>query len=138
MDWLTKIDWKQVFLPDTSLLEIFIRGSVMYLALFTLLRLVLRRGRGGLGTTDVLVIVLIADASQNALAGNYTSIPDGVLLVAVIIGWAVALDWLGHRFPTIGRFVRPAPLMLFRDGRMLRKNRCSLRGAGGGRLTGSG
>ena len=36
----------------------------MYLALFALLRLVLKRESGGLGVTDLLVVVLSADAAQ--------------------------------------------------------------------------
>src|SRR3954471_18026759 len=111
-----------MLVPDTSLLEIFIRGTLVYLALYTLLRVVLKRQRGGVGVTDLLVIVLIADAAQNAMAGEYTSVPDGVLLVAVIIGWSAFLDWLGFRFPAFQRFVRPGPLPLVEDGRMIREN----------------
>ncbi len=38
-----------------------------YLALFLVLRLVLKRESGALGVTDLLVVVLIADAAQNAM-----------------------------------------------------------------------
>jgi uncharacterized membrane protein YcaP (DUF421 family) len=122
MGWLSAVDWKDLFVPNTPLLEIVIRGTVVYLALYTLLRVVLKRQRGGVGVTDLLVIVLIADAAQNAMAGQYTSLPDGVLLVAVIIGWSAFLDWLGFRFPAFQRFVRPGPLPLVEDGRMIREN----------------
>lgn len=122
MDWLTKVDWRGTFVPDTSLLEIFIRGTLVYFALFTMLRLVLKRQRGGVGFTDLLVIVLIADAAQNAMAGNYTSLPDGLLLVAVIVGWAYSLDWLAYRVPLVARFVQPASVLLVRDGKLVRRN----------------
>ena len=75
-----------------------------------------------MGITDLLVVVLIADAAQNAMSDDYRSIPDGLLLVGTIIFWSWALNWLGFRFPRIQRFVHPAPLPLVRDGRMLRKN----------------
>ncbi|RPJ57664.1 MAG: DUF421 domain-containing protein [Acidobacteria bacterium] len=116
------IDWAKVFLPDTPVLEIFVRGTVMYLSLFTLLRVVLKRQAGSVGLPDILVIVLISDAAQNGMAGQYESIMDGVLLVATIIFWSFALDWLDYRFPSMQRFLRPAPLLLVRDGRMLRRN----------------
>src|SRR3954454_15472551 len=103
MRWLTDVDWKGMFVPDSSALEILIRGTVMYLALFTLLRVVLKRQRGGVAFTDLLVIVLIADAAQNGMAGDYTSMPDGLLLILVIVGWAYSLDWLGYRVPVIQR-----------------------------------
>jgi uncharacterized membrane protein YcaP (DUF421 family) len=114
-----KVDWAKLLVPDTPLIEIFLRGSLVYLALFLLLRLFLKRQSAAVGITDMLVVVLIADAAQNAMAGAYTSIPDGVLLVATILFWSYALDWLGFRFP---RFLRPPPLPLVKDGLMLRHN----------------
>jgi uncharacterized membrane protein YcaP (DUF421 family) len=122
MDWLTKVDWHGMFVPDTSLPEIVIRGSVMYLALFTLLRVVLKRQRGGVAFTDLLVIVLIADAAQNGMAGDYTSMPDGLLLIGVIVGWAYALDWLAYRSPLVRRFVQPGGVALVRRGELLERN----------------
>ena len=39
--------------------------------------------------TDLLVIVLIADAAQNGMAGEYKSITEGVVLCATIVGWSL-------------------------------------------------
>jgi len=119
---MTGIDWRAVFVPDTPALEIIVRGSVMYLALFALLRFVLRREAGSIGVADLLVIVLIADAAQNGMATGYTSIADGILLVATIVFWAYALNWLGYHFPAVQRLIHPPPLPLVRDGRLLRRN----------------
>jgi uncharacterized membrane protein YcaP (DUF421 family) len=121
-EWIFAIDWEHIFVPSTPLLEIFLRGSVMYLGLFALLRLVLKRESGAIGITDLLVVVLLADAAQNGLADDYRSIPDGLLLVATIVFWSWALDWLGFRFPVFQRLVHPKPLLLIRDGRLLRRN----------------
>jgi uncharacterized membrane protein YcaP (DUF421 family) len=118
MEHIIGVDWAKLFLPDTPLLEIFLRGTLMYLALFILLRVVLKRESGGLGITDLLVIVLIADAAQNALADDYTSLPDGLLLVITIIFWSHALNWLGHRFPRFEQFIHPRPLPLIENGRL--------------------
>src|SRR5207247_1205890 len=81
------VDWAQVFLPDTSLVEIFVRGTITYFALFALLRY-LRREAGTVGLSDLLVLVLIADAAQNAMAANYNSLTDGIFLVFTIIAWS--------------------------------------------------
>jgi uncharacterized membrane protein YcaP (DUF421 family) len=116
------VDWNSIFVPDTPLLEIIVRGTLVYLALFALLRFVLKRQSGAVGVTDLLVVVLIADAAQNAMAHDYKSVPDGILLVAVIVGWSYALDWLGYRFPRMGRLLHPPPLLLVREGQMLRRN----------------
>jgi uncharacterized membrane protein YcaP (DUF421 family) len=121
-NWLSQVDWANIFNPQTPVVEIVVRGSVMYLALFALLRLVLKREAGAIGITDLLVVVLLADAAQNALADDYRSIPDGLILVGTIVFWAWALNWLGYRVPLVQRLVHPPPLPLIRDGRMLRRN----------------
>lgn len=116
------MDWKSLFTLDVPALEIILRGSVMYLSLFILLRVVLKRQAGSLGMTDLLLITLIADASQNALAGEYKSLPAGILLVSTIIFWSYALDWLSFKFPWFSRLIEPKPLPLVKDGKLLYKN----------------
>ncbi len=116
------IDWKTIFVPDTSLIEIILRGSVMYLALFILLRIVLKRQAGTLGITDLLLITLLADASQNGMAGEYTSLSDGIALVATIIFWDYALDWLSFKSYRFQRLIEPPPLLLIKNGQLLRRN----------------
>jgi uncharacterized membrane protein YcaP (DUF421 family) len=68
------------------------------------------------------VVVLIADAAQNAMANEYKSVPEGIVLVATIIFWNFALDWLGYRVPWIQRIIHPPPLLLIEDGRLMRRN----------------
>ncbi len=116
---LGQVDWSAVFMPSAPPLEVIVRGTVVYLALFLLLRLVLREA-GSVGVTDLLVVVLIADAAQNAMASDYKSVPDGLLLVVTIVFWSYALEWLGYRIPMIGRFLHPPPLIL--DGKIVRRN----------------
>ena len=121
MDTLLQIDWNSVFVPTVSLGEVVLRGTFVYLLLFFVLR-VLRREAGAVGISDLLVVVLIADAAQNAMSSEYKSITEGAVLVGTIVAWDYSLDWLGFRFPAVQRLLRPAPLPLVRDGRMLRRN----------------
>lgn len=116
------MDWKSIFSPDVPLLEIIVRGSAMYLSLFILLRIVLKRQAGSLGITDLLLITLLADASQNAMAGEYKAVPDGIILVCTIIFWNYALDWLSFKSPWFNHLVEPAPLPLITNGKLLRRN----------------
>lgn len=115
------INWNTLWEPTHSLVEIFIRGSIVYLALFVLLR-VLRRESGGVGIADVLFIVLVADATQNAMATDYRSITEGLVLVGTLAFWDFSLDWLGFRSAWAQRILRPKPLMLLENGRFLRHN----------------
>lgn len=115
-------DWEELFVPEKPLLEIFIRGTIIYLGLFVMLRVLMKREAGSVGMTDMLVIVLLADASQNAMAGNYDSIIDGIFLVATIIFWSYALNLLGFFFPKIEKFIHPPALLLIKNGRIIRNN----------------
>lgn len=72
--------------------------------------------------TDLILITLIADASQNAMAGEYKSVPDGILLVGTIIFWSYAFDWLSFKFAWFSRLIEPPPLPLIQNGQLLRRN----------------
>lgn len=122
MAWLGQVDWEGIFIPDTPVLELVVRGSLMYLALFCMLRIMLRRQAGTLSTTDLLLIVLLADAAQNGMAADYGSVPDGIILVITLIFWNYALDWLGYHVPAFERFLNPQPLLLVKNGRIIYAN----------------
>src|SRR4051812_7183896 len=115
-------DIEKAFTPDVSLFEIFVRGSIVYLVVFFLLRVVLRRKSGSVTFTDLLVLVLIADAAQNAMAADYTSITDGIALIGTLIFWSFVLDWLGFRSQFVQRFIHPNKLPLIENGRFVQKS----------------
>jgi uncharacterized membrane protein YcaP (DUF421 family) len=116
------INWDSLFVPSFSMLvEIIVRGTVIYLFLFVVLRF-LRRGAGAIGISDLLVVVVIADAAQNAMGGEYKTITEGVVLVLTIVGWDYLFDWLGFRFPAFRRVLRPPALILIKDGEKQKHN----------------
>ncbi len=115
------IDWTELFLPQASVAELVIRGTITYLAIFLYFRFV-RRGAGGLGIADVLLLVLVADAAQGALGGNEHSILGGLVVVATVAFWDFLLDWMSWRIPALRRVVRAAPVLLIEGGRLLNRN----------------
>lgn len=122
MNLLFKIDWYKVFVPSTSVAELIVRGTLVYLLLFAILRFLPNRQLGTVGISDLLVVVLFAEAAQNAMASNYTAITDGVILVMTIIFWSCTLNWFGYKFPRFQRFLNPSPIPLVVNGRMIRRN----------------
>ena len=116
-----EIDWTSIFSPTVNLIEIVIRGTIIYLVLFFFLRL-LRREAGAIGIADLLVVVLIADAAQNAMGSKYESITEGIVLVGTILFWNYAIDSLAYKFPAFQRLVRPSPLLLIKNGELMRRN----------------
>lgn len=115
------MDLHQMFLPSGSLLELFVRGSIMYLGSLFLLR-ILRREAGEISRPDLLVVLLVADTAQNGMAGEYRSITEGLVLVATIFGWSYGLDFLAYHFEPVQRLLSPPPLLLVRNGRVIQRN----------------
>ena len=122
MSDLFNVDWHAMFVPAIGLAEVVLRGRIMYLALFAILRFIGRRQAGHFGPADLLVIVLIADAAQNALGKDYNSVTEGIVLVCTIVGWEYALDWLAWRFPALRPLLKAPALKLIENGRVLEQN----------------
>ena len=72
MPMLTHLDWRGLFIPTVSVAELMLRGSLMYLFLLGCLRM-LRHEDGRDRHHGLAVVVLIADAAQNAMGRDYTA-----------------------------------------------------------------
>lgn len=121
MKLLLAVDWQAMFAPTESLGELFLRGSIMYLLILTAMR-VFRREAGALSIPDLLVVVLVADAAQNAMSAEYRTVTEGAVLVATIFLWNYTLDWLSFRSRHVYRLLHPPPLPLVKRGVMQRRN----------------
>ena len=115
------IDLHQMFVPTGSLLELVVRGSLMYLLILAGFR-IFRRDAGSLSVSDLLVVVLIADAAQNGMAGEYKSLTEGVVIVATIFAWNYVLDWLAYRSRFVYWLLHPPSLLLIRNGQIQFRN----------------
>ena len=115
------MNWNNIFSPSIPLFEVVLRGTIIYLFAFALMRIG-RRGAGQIGITDLLIVVMLADAAQNGMAGRSTSVTEAAVLMATLVGWDYFLDWLGAVSPWCERLLRPAPLLLVSNGRILRAN----------------
>lgn len=115
------MDWDTILTPTMPLPEAFLRGTITYLALLALMRIVGRRETGGLGITDVLLVVLVADAAGVGLLGEGTSVGDGFALVVTILFWSLVIDAVSYRFPPAARLLKARPTKLIEDGKLNRK-----------------
>ncbi|MFL6624824.1 MAG: DUF421 domain-containing protein [Sulfurifustis sp.] len=121
MDWFA-LDLQKMFGLTVSPFELMLRGSLMYLGIFSTVRVLLRREAAAISLPDLIMVTLIADAAQNAMTSGYQSVTDGAILVGTIILWNFTLDRLSFHFPWIERFIHPPPLLIIRNGRMLWRN----------------
>jgi uncharacterized membrane protein YcaP (DUF421 family) len=115
------LDWREMFVPSGNPLELVLRASLMYLLILAGFRL-FRRDAGSLSVSDLLVVVLIADAAQNGLAGEYRSITEGAIVVGTIFAWNYALDWLAFHSRIGYWLLHPPPLLLVSHGQILGRN----------------
>lgn len=122
MSVLAGIDLAETFGLSMPAAELVLRGSAIYWFLFAIFRLLIRRDVGSVGIADLLILVLVADASQNAMAGEYKSVGDGMVLISTLVFWNMLLDWLAFRFPLIRRLAEPSALQLVRDGKIMMRN----------------
>ncbi|HQI00971.1 MAG TPA: DUF421 domain-containing protein [Deltaproteobacteria bacterium] len=116
------IDWNQLLTPTMSLGEVILRGTMIYWFIFLLIRFVMKREASPISIADLLVIVIIADAAQNAMAGSYQSVTEGAVLIVTIFFWNYAIDWLGYHFSFFNRLQNLPPLLLVKNGSILKDN----------------
>ncbi|MCB5184995.1 DUF421 domain-containing protein [Methylobacillus gramineus] len=108
----------ELFSFSVSPWEIILRGSIMFWFLFLIFRFVLRRDVGNLGIGDFLFVVIVADASQNAMSADAKTIADGVLLVLTLLVWNLVFDYLSYRLPAIRRFTEAPTMLLVKNGKI--------------------
>jgi uncharacterized membrane protein YcaP (DUF421 family) len=106
----------------TSPLELALRGSLVYWFLLLVFRFVLRRDAGALGVADILFVVIVADASQNAMSGGYDTVAEGFILVGTLVLWNYLLDWASFHWKPVRFLTDPEPILLVDRGKVLGRN----------------
>ena len=108
--------WLEMLVLSIPLLELVARGTVIYLALIVAMRVVGQREVGGIGMTDLLVVVLVVEAAGVGLRGETTSIGDSLVLVATVLAWSVAIDAITYRWPRVAKLLKARPKAIIRNG----------------------
>lgn len=106
---------------DTSVLELVLRGSAIFFILLVLLRITGERESGGLGLSDLLVVVLVGGAVGDAMTAGGTTVLDGIIPGATILFWSVVLDAAAYRWPRLSAVLKGRPKPLITDGRLNRR-----------------
>jgi uncharacterized membrane protein YcaP (DUF421 family) len=122
MSYWTEMDWARAFVPEMTFPEVLIRASVVYWSLVLLLRVILKRQAGQLSISDLLVVTVIAGVCRNPLVRDAYAITDALLTIIVILLWSYAMDWLSYYVPAFHALLHPRPVLLIRDGVVLKDN----------------
>ena len=111
-----------VIAPSVPVWEIVFRTVVVYVVVFGLLRVAGKRELGQMSVSDLVVILVIANAVQNSLNAGDVSLTGGLVSAATLIGMNLLLDRFGRRLPVFRRFVVEEPTLLLQDGKPIAQN----------------
>ncbi len=95
------------------------RTVIVYLALLVGLRLAGKRELGQMTPFDLVVILLIANAVQNAMVGPDTSVTGGLIAAAVLVVANYGVAQARERILWLRRAVEGTPTLLINDGRFV-------------------
>ena len=101
--------------------EILLRTFVVYVTVLVLLRVAGKRELGQMTPFDLVVILVIANAVQNAMTGGDNSLIGGMLAAATLTVVNIAVGRWGSRLPLFRRLVASEPRLLLRDGKPIKK-----------------
>src|SRR5207247_9289662 len=102
-----------------TLLDVAIRTTIVYLALLVGLRLTGTRQLGQMSTFDFVLLLIIANAVQNAMVGPDTSHAGGLVAAGVLMAWHRVIDWWRLRSRGVARLLGGEGIMLIHNGKIL-------------------
>lgn len=105
-----------IFDLTTPWYEILLRTFVVYMLVLVLLRAAGKRELGQMTPFDLVVILVIANAVQNAMTGGDNSLTGGILAASTLTAVNIAVGRWGSHVPVFRRLVASEPTLLLRDG----------------------
>jgi uncharacterized membrane protein YcaP (DUF421 family) len=101
-------------------MELVIRGIAVYLFLLLIFRVSGKRSLRNATTFDFVLLLIVAETTQQALVGDDSSITGAFLLIVVLVGSDVLLSLVKRWSPRLDRTLEGQPLVILRDGVPLR------------------
>jgi len=94
-----------------------LRGLFMYLFLLVIFRIAGRRTVGEMTSFDFVLLLIISEATQNAMIGNDYSVTNGALVITTLVGLDILFTLWKHRSGFIERWLDGLPMILVDNGR---------------------
>lgn len=91
------------------------------LILLLILHITGKRALAQITTSDFVVLLVIGEATQQALLGDDFSITNAVLVIVTLLGLDIGLSLVQSRFPRLGPWPDDVPLVLVENGSLLQK-----------------
>ena len=98
-----------------------LRAAAIYLFLLVLFRIAGKRTLSEATTFDFLLLLIIGEATQQALLGEDFSLTNAFLVILTLIGIDIAMSWWEQRWPRLGKWLEGVPLVIVDHGQPLRE-----------------
>jgi uncharacterized membrane protein YcaP (DUF421 family) len=105
-------------------METVLRAVLIYIILIVLLRFSGKRTLAEITAFDFILLLIIGEATQQALLGEDFSLTTAALVILTLIATDLGLQFLKQRSSTLEKWLDGAPLVLIEDGK-LHKDRMS-------------
>ncbi len=102
-------------------MDAILRGLAVYVFLLLLFRIAGRRTLSEMTSFDFVLLLIVSEATQNAMIGNDYSVTNGVLVILTLIGLDIGLSVMKQRFPAMERYLDGLPLIIVDEGRPLKE-----------------
>jgi uncharacterized membrane protein YcaP (DUF421 family) len=99
--------------------NIVLRTAVIYLVVLAGLRLAGKREIGQMTVLDLVVLLLIANAVQNAMVSPDTSLAGGILAAVVLLAMNALVARLRLHWPRLRRLIEGSPTLLVLHGELI-------------------
>lgn len=104
---------------STHLAEVCLRTLVVYCALLLAMRLAGKREVGQMKPFDLVTLLIISNAVQNAMVGPDTSLIGGLVAAAVILALNYTVGLIRHRSALAQRLFEGSPTLIVYDGKFV-------------------
>jgi len=91
----------------------------VYAFLLVVFRIGGKRTLGQTTTFDFVLLLIIAETTQQALLGDDFSVTNAFLLITTLIGLDVSLSLLKRKWPKLDRLVEGVPMIIVEHGKPL-------------------
>src|SRR5947208_9885748 len=92
--------------------EFVLRGIIIYFFLLILLRLTGKRQVGQLAPFDLVLLLVLSNAVQNAMNGGDNSVTGGMILASTLVVLNSCVGWLTYHSKTMEGFIEGRPVIL--------------------------
>jgi uncharacterized membrane protein YcaP (DUF421 family) len=99
-----------------------IRGAVIYVFLFILLRCNGKRTIGEVDTFDFILLLIISEATQQALMGEDFSITNAILVIVTLVSLETLFSHMGYWVPRLRRALNDVPIVLVEHGKVIKRH----------------